>query len=272
MINDKYEYLYDNKEEPDEAFLRLFNIIKILRIECPWDKIQTHETLIPCMKEETYEAIDAIYNKNIENLREELGDVLLQVVFHGIIAEETSEFELSDVINEECEKMIRRHPHVFSEKEDKSIDKVLETWENIKCSEHSIINKTDKLRSVPKTFPALIRSYKIQKKAAEVGFDWEDINGAIDKIDEETIELKEAIIENDYKHISEELGDLLFAVVNVARFAKVNPEESLVNTSEKFINRFNYIEEEALNMGETMEKLSLEEMETLWNKAKEKGL
>ncbi|NLY82379.1 MAG: nucleoside triphosphate pyrophosphohydrolase [Clostridiales bacterium] len=272
MGKDKYEYLYDAKEELDESFLRLVEIIKILRTECPWDKVQTHETLIPCMKEEAYEAIDAIYNKDIKNLREELGDVLLQVVFHGIIAEESYEFKLSDVINEESEKMIRRHPHVFSEKEDKSIDKVLETWEDIKSIEHSINKETDRLVSVPKALPALIRSYKIQKKVAEVGFDWEDINGAIEKIDEETIELKEAIVENNYEHIFEELGDLLFAVVNVARFAKVNPEEALVKTSEKFIRRFKFIEEEALNMGEPIESLSLDEMEILWQKAKENGL
>jgi len=269
LIMRDYEHVLRESSELNEAFIRLYNLIKILRVECPWDKEQTHESLVSCMKEEAYEVIEAISKKDIKNLREELGDVLLQVVFHGIIAEELSEFELIDVINQECEKMIRRHPHVFQEKEDKTIDKVLKTWEDIKCNEHLSQNQTERLKGVPKALPALIRSSKVQKKARESGFDWEDVNGALDKINEETKELIEAINANDNKNIEEEIGDLLFAVVNASRFLKVNPEEALVKTTEKFIRRYEFIEN---NADKRMEDMSLDEMDSLWDEAKKKGL
>lgn len=265
----EYDHLFEEKKTLDEAFIRLVDLIKILRVECPWDKEQTHKSLIPCLKEEAYEAIDAINEENKENLKEELGDVLLQVVFHGIIANESSEFSLIDVINEECEKMIRRHPHIFSNKQDKTIDKVLKTWEDIKCKEHKALSQTDRLNSVPKALPALIRSSKIQKKAAESGFDWESVDGSINKIDEETEELKMAIKAKDEANIEEELGDLLFAVVNASRFLKVNPEEALIKTTDKFIRRFEFIEN---NAEKEISDLTLEQMDELWDKAKENGL
>jgi len=265
----KYDYLIEEKKTLNESFNRLVDIIKVLRVECPWDREQTHQSLIPCLKEEAYETIDAIQENNDENLKEELGDVLLQVVFHGIIANETSKFTLVDIINAECEKMIRRHPHVFSENEDKTIDKVLETWEDIKCKEHKVGSQTNRLYSVPNALPALIKSLKIQKKAAESGFDWESIDGSINKIDEETEELKIAIKANDITNIEEELGDLLFTIVNASRFLKVDPEEALIKTTDKFIRRFEFIED---NSNKEMTELTLEEMDMLWNKAKQNGL
>jgi tetrapyrrole methylase family protein/MazG family protein len=259
-----------HKEDEGEALLRLAEIIGILRKECPWDREQTHESLTKCMLEEAYEAVDAIQEHDVENLREELGDVLLQVVFHCNLSEEEGNFNLSDVINEECEKMIRRHPHVFLEENLKTIDKVLEKWENIKVKESGQPDRTSRLEKVPRALPALIRAKKVQKKAADVGFDWNDVAPALDKVNEETCELREAWMMGDREHIKEELGDLLFSVVNVARFLDVDPEEALTFTTEKFIRRFAHIEKAAMACGRQMEDMSLEELDQLWEQAKQK--
>lgn len=274
-MKEKYQHLRVSAQDDRDALLRLKEIIGILRKECPWDREQTHQSLTTCMVEEAYEVVEAINNKDKENLEEELGDVMLQVVFHANLAEESGDFLLKDVINKECEKMIRRHPHVFLEERanngTKTIDNVLEKWENIKASEKADKSQSSILVSVPLALPALTRAAKVQKKAADVGFDWDDVSYALDKVKEETSELIDAYKEGEVNllHITEELGDLLFSVVNVARFLKVNPEEALRLTTDKFIRRFTYVEEQGLACGKSMEDMSLEEMDKLWDKAKE---
>ena len=272
-MKEKYEHLIKSASTDEEAITRLKEIVAILRIECPWDKKQTHETLRSCMIEEAYEVVEAINVQNDENLEEELGDVMLQIVFHSNLAEEKNRFNLTDVINKECEKMIRRHPHVFlqenSNNDINSIDKVLEKWENIKAAEKQTQTAISRMDSVPRALPALTRASKIQKRAAEVGFDWDDISGALDKVKEETEEVIQADRQKDSsEHIAEELGDLLFAVVNVARFLKVDPEEALNSATRKFIRRFAYVEQQSLACGKQLENMSLEEMDELWDQAK----
>ena len=268
----EYMHLAAEANGPAEAFERLSRIIAILRKECPWDRKQTHESLKSCLIEEAYEVIEAIEKKDPQNLEEELGDVLLQVVFHANLAKEENLFDMTSVINRECEKMIRRHPHVFleekSNKDIKSIDKVLEKWENIKRSEHGSMSYTDELRHVPKGMPALMRSYKVQKKAANAGFDWDDVSGAIDKLHEETGEFAQAYAEGNPEHIREELGDVLFSVVNIARFLKIDPEAALHETSEKFIRRFAEMEQTATDRNQNLKDMSLEEMDKIWEEAK----
>lgn len=274
MIKEKYIHLCKTAADNQSAIDRLYEIVKVLRVECPWDRVQTHESLRPGMLEEAYETVDAINNQDMVNLREELGDVLLQVVFHSILGEEASNFDLKDVINEECEKMIRRHPHVFLQENTnntpKSIDKVLEKWENIKEKERGETKTASRLAKVPRALPALTRAYKVQKKAADVGFDWDDVSGAFDKVREETRELTECCKAEtvDKKALEEELGDLLFSVVNVSRFLGIDPEASLDYTIDKFIRRFTHIEDSALACGKALEDMSLSEMDELWNEAK----
>ncbi len=273
-MKEQYRGLAETAKDKKEAIERLAEIIGILRKECPWDKVQTHESLRPGMLEEAYEVVDAINNHDLENLREELGDVLLQVVFHAHIEEENQNFDLTDVINEECEKMIRRHPHVFLEESEnnhaKSIDKVLEKWENIKVQEKGTSDVTSRMEKVPKALPALVRAAKIQKKAAESGFDWDDISGAFEKVQEEYREVSECYAENPsgLDALKEEVGDLLFSVVNIARFLGIDPEDALDYTNNKFIRRFSYVEKAALACGRELEEMSLSEMDELWNEAK----
>ena len=270
-MKEQYKRIAVTAENSADAISRLAEIIKILRKECPWDREQNHESLRTCLLEESYEVVDAINRNDPENLREELGDVLLQVVFHASLAEEEKQFDLCDVINEECEKMIRRHPHVFLEENLKTIDKVLEKWENIKEKENGETNTASRLSKVPRALPALTRAFKVQKKAADVGFDWDDISGAFDKVREETCELTECCNMQtvDRRALEEELGDLLFSAVNVSRFLGIDPEASLDYTIDKFIRRFTHIENSALACGRALEDMSLEEMDELWNEAKE---
>jgi tetrapyrrole methylase family protein/MazG family protein len=272
-MKEKYANFYEEGKTAEEAVKRLADIIALLRSEegCPWDKVQTHSSLRYCLLEEAYEAVDAIDKGDMDNLEEELGDVLLQVVFHANLAKEEKVFDLRSIANRECEKMLRRHPHVFLDKNSESIDKVLEKWENVKRKERGTSTHTDSLMNIPNALPALIRSFKIQKKAAEVGFDWEDVSEAFSKVKEETHELLEIYRGNDEASIMEEVGDLLFAVVNVARFLGVNPEEALNFTSSKFIDRFRFIEDSAKLQGRQLEDMSLEEMDRLWEQAKERN-
>ena len=264
----EYEYLGEKAQDRQQAIARLDDIVHILRKECPWDREQDHQSLRICMLEEAYETADAIDKEDTENLREELGDVLLQVVFHAILEEENDAFDLTDVINEECEKMIRRHPHVFLDEEAKTVDKVLEKWENIKGKEHLNATFAERLKDVPDALPALMYSRKIQKRAAEAGFDWDDASGAFTKLSEEIKELQEAAVAADQDSVIEELGDVLFSVVNVSRFLGVEPESALKAASAKFTDRFETVEKMAIKEGRNMKDMSLSELDQFWDLAK----
>lgn len=256
---------------------KLVGLMARLRGEngCPWDKEQTRETLKPMLIEEAYEVIDALDDhEHPEHLRDELGDLLFQVVFHSQIAAERNEFTLADVIDRSHEKMVGRHPHVFGDAPYKTSEEVLKNWEDIKSAEK---NKTspqaDKKRSLlegsPKRLPPLIEAYQLTAKASRVGFDWGQIDEIFDKLREERQELRNAIDRKDEKRIADEVGDLLFVVVNIARFLNVDPESALRRTNKKFVSRFQYIERELEKRGKTVKEATLEEMEALWQAAKQ---
>ncbi|NLN41570.1 MAG: nucleoside triphosphate pyrophosphohydrolase [Clostridiales bacterium] len=249
------------------GFGHLVKIMEILRSPegCPWDREQTHESLKQNLLEETYEVLEAIEMKDYDKIIEELGDVLLQIVFHCQIGKDHGEFDIRDVTTGICRKMIDRHPHIFGDITVKDAEQVLENWEAIKKKEKRHTSHTQVLRDIPVILPSLMRAYKVQKKAALVGFDWDSIKDVVKKVEEELSELKDAYQEGKQEKISEELGDLLFSVVNLARFLKVEPELSLKATTEKFIDRFEYIEKMAPR---PLEKMTLEEMDKLWNDAK----
>lgn len=248
----------------------LIDIMAALRGEngCPWDKAQTHESLKPFLLEEAYEVIDAIDRGDANDLTEELGDLLLQIVFHSRLAEERGEFDMGDVIDGICEKMIRRHPHIFGDVKVENAGEVLKNWEDIKREEKDIKTQAQSMASLPATFPALMLAYKVQEKAARVGFDWADVKGAMDKVFEEMEEIKEVYKDNNCDKIREEMGDLLFAAVNVARFLKVDPELALRDATKKFIRRFNYVEQAAARSDRELQDMSLEEMDKLWEEGK----
>ena len=249
----------------------LLEIMRILRGTdgCPWDREQDHVSLKKYLIEETYEVLEAIDLNSPKKLCEELGDVLLQVIFHARIAEENGQFSFTDVVNGVSEKMVHRHEHVFGKHAD-TADDVIDLWENIKKVEKGAKTQTSVLKDVPSILPALIRSYKIQEKAARVGFDWDHVEDAWKKVQEETNEFYEAYQSNDMEKTSEELGDLLFAVVNVARFLKIQPELALTGTINKFIKRFEYMETNSINAGRDLNDMTLEEMDILWEEAKTK--
>jgi len=248
----------------------LVSIMKVLRSDsgCPWDKKQDHQTLKPCLIEECYEALEAIEEENIESMIEELGDVLLQIVFHAQIGKENGEFDINDIITGLVDKLITRHPHVFGGTMASSEIGALENWEASKRKEKKVKNYFDTLENIPKVMPSLTRSYKIQQKAALAGFDWDNVDGAMGKIDEELLELKEVYKSTKFDKIEEEIGDLIFAVVNVARFLNIQPELALRGTIKKFLNRFKIMEELALSLGKNLDIMALHEMDLLWDKAK----
>lgn len=254
------------------TFEDLLEIMKILRAPggCPWDREQDHESLKKYLLEESYEVLEAIDLKSPEKLCEELGDVLLQVIFHARIAEENAQFSIDDVIHGVSEKMVHRHEHVFGKKHAETADDVIELWDNIKKKEKGTKNQTAVLKDVPAILPALMRSYKVQEKAAKVGFDWDHVDDAWKKVKEESDEFYEAYKSEDMEKASEELGDLLFAVVNVARFLKIQPELALTGTINKFIKRFEYIETKSREAGRELTEMTLEEMDLLWEEAKTK--
>ncbi|NLM74744.1 MAG: nucleoside triphosphate pyrophosphohydrolase [Clostridiaceae bacterium] len=248
----------------------LLKIMEILRSPegCPWDREQDHETLKRYLIEEAYEVLEAIDQKKPEKLCDELGDLLLQVVFHAQVAKENGQFDMDDVVHGISSKMVSRHRHVFGGEEAETADDVMKIWEDVKKEEKGFKTYTQTLKDVPPNLPALMRSYKVQQKAARVGFDWDDIEDAFKKIEEEALELKEAYKNGSKADMEEELGDLLFAVVNVSRFMKVQPELALSATVNKFIRRFEYIEEKAKEQGKSLDEMSLEEMDDLWNLCK----
>lgn len=252
-------------------FKDLVTIVKLLRGEngCPWDKEQTHQSIRQNFIEETYEAVEAIDTDDTELLKEELGDVLLQVVFHAVMEEEDGRFDINDVADGICKKLIIRHPHVFSDVVADNTAQVLKNWDNIKMQTKSQKTQTDAMKSVSKALPSLMRSQKLQQKAAKVGFDWENIDGALAKLDEEIDELKQAIKNNDVQNQSEELGDVLFSVVNVSRFLKLDPEKALYDSCEKFVARFEKVENAAQQQGIDMKNTDLNTLDSLWDRAKE---
>lgn len=252
-------------------FNDILGIMLLLRSEdgCPWDIEQTHKSLRQCVIEEAYEVVDAIDNKDIDGLVEELGDLLLQVVFHSQIGYEEGEFNLHDVTSALANKLIYRHPHIFSEKKVEKSKEVVYNWNMLKDAKKDISSFTDKLRDI-KGLPSLMTSYKIQDRAADIGFDWDDIEGPLAKVLEEYEEVLAAMEESSgsIERIEEELGDLIFAIVNLSRFLDVNPEVALNRTINKFIKRFEFIEEKLGILGKSVEDSNLEEMDRLWNEAK----
>ncbi len=248
----------------------LIDIVEILRSPegCPWDREQDHKSIRRDFLEETYEVIEAINKNDKELLLEELGDVLLQVVFHTQIEREQGTFQLNDVADGVCKKMIERHPHVFGQVKADTSAEVLENWDAIKKQTKKQKSQTESMLSIPREFPALMRADKVQKKAAKVGFDWDSIDGAFDKVSEELNELKTAVKNNDCENMHEELGDLLFSVVNVSRFIGVDSEESLTGATDKFIDRFSKVEKMAQEKGLNMKETELSELDRLWDLAK----
>lgn len=257
-------------EHMDPTLDSLVEIIRRLRAPdgCPWDRKQTFESLKVCMIEEVAEFLDAIDNEDHANLREELGDLLMNITFHAVLAEENGLFNMQDVLQEIIDKMIRRHPHVFADVEVESVDDVMQVWKKAKAAEGKK-TKESILDGIPRNLSSLLTAREVQIKAAKVGFDWEHQEQIIDKIEEEVAELKEAIAHGDEAHIDEEIGDLLFAVVNLSRFRKRNNAEDLLNSSvKKFRNRFSYIEKNLNGQNIKLENASIELMEKLWNEAK----
>jgi XTP/dITP diphosphohydrolase len=250
------------------AFERILTIMNELREQCPWDRKQTMETLRPLTIEETYELSDVILRNDLKGIKEELGDILLHVVFYARIGEEQQAFDIADVINTLCDKLISRHPHIYGDVSVKDDEEVKKNWEMLKLKE----GKRTVLGGVPSSLPALIKSYRIQDKAAQVKFEWENIEDVWKKVEEEQEELKEAVASGSHQKIEEEFGDLLFALVNYSRFLKVDAEAALERTNIKFMRRFNYIEERVSSEGKSLSNMSLDEMDALWNEAKRIGL
>ena len=254
------------RQEKMEAFGRLLDVMDRLRVECPWDRKQTNESLRPNTIEETYELCDAIIRDDQREICKELGDVLLHIVFYSRIGEEKQEFDIADVCNKLCDKMIFRHPHVYGEAVAKSAEEVLDNWEKIKQREKGG-NKTV-LSGVPSALPSLIKAYRVQDKACHVGFDWENKEDVWAKVHEELDELEAELRKADKPRSEQELGDFLFSVINAARLYKLNPDNALEMTNQKFIRRFNYIEQHSIKAGRPLTEMTLEEMDALWNEAK----
>ena len=256
------------------TFGDLTELMAKLRSEagCPWDREQTHESLKRYMVEETYEALEAIDEGNDAMIKEELGDVLLQVVFHSQIADEEGRFDSSDVVDGICRKIIERHTHVFGDVIAEDSGAVLKNWDKIKNKSKGLKTHTEKILAIPKTYPALLRSLKIQEKAAKAGFDWDEKEGAVEKTMEEIEEFMTSLKEKDQKEMRAEMGDLFFSLVNVCRFLEIEPEITLNETSDRFIRRFSFIEDECRKAGLVMEDMTLAELDSYWDRSKEAGL
>ena len=281
------------REEKMAAFGRMLDVLDTLREKCPWDKKQTNESLRPNTIEETYELCDALIKNDIPDICKELGDVLLHICFYAKIAEEQSQFDMADVCNALTRKMITRHPHVYhpsqidaedpkplpyvpssadsssqvSQSSVTTVSQVLENWEQIKLKEKD--GNKSVLSGVPEALPSLIKAYRIQDKARNVGFDWEDRQDVWKKVREELDELEAELNKEDKEHSTEELGDFIFSVINAARLYKLNPDNALEKTNRKFIDRFNYIEAHSIKIGKPLNEMTLEEMDQLWNEAKQ---
>ncbi|WP_177917082.1 nucleoside triphosphate pyrophosphohydrolase [uncultured Eubacterium sp.] len=248
----------------------LISIVALLRAPggCPWDAEQTHQSIKANFIEETYEVVEAINKDNPDMLREELGDILLQVALHTQIEQEKGSFTFNDVANDIVKKLVVRHPHVFSDETVDGVVQALNSWDAVKLKTKGQKTQSESMLSVPKELPALMRAQKVQKKAAKVGFDWDSADGAFDKMYEELDELKIAMTEDDASHIEEELGDVLFSAVNIARFLKLDSEEALTCATDKFVARFQKVEQMAAEQGIDMKSASPKELDRLWNIAK----
>lgn len=251
-----------------EKFDELIKIIKRLQAPdgCPWDREQTNASLLPFFLEEVYEVIESVDNENWPELKEELGDILLHVVFQAVLAEKNGHFSINDSLDHVNEKLVRRHPHVFG---DAKADEAFHAKQNWEAEKHKEKNRKSRLDGVPKTLPALIRAQRLQQKASYAGFDWNEVEQVWDKIYEEIQELKEAQSESTKEHIAEEIGDVLFSVVNLARFLDIPAEDALRKTNKKFTDRFTRVEEELKKRGKTVEESNLKEMDDIWNKVKQ---
>lgn len=256
-------------DERLKAFERILNIMDELREKCPWDRKQTLQSLRNLTIEETYELADAILEDDLKTVKEELGDLLLHIVFYAKIGEERKAFTITDVINQECEKLIHRHPHIYGDIEVASEKEVKQNWEKLKLKE----GKKSILEGVPKSLPALVKAYRIQEKAKQVGFEWENREQVWEKVEEELEELKHHTQNpvGNRDETEEEFGDVLFSLINYARFLEIDPESALEKTNKKFIHRFQYIEEHAVNNNKNLEDMTLTEMDKLWNDAKNRS-
>ena len=253
-----------NRPTQLKAFDRLLTIMDELREQCPWDQKQTMETLRPLTIEETYELGDAILDADLNEVKGELGDLLLHIVFYSRIGSETNDFDISDVINGICEKLIHRHPHIYSDVKVKDETEVKQNWENLKLKE----GKLSVLQGVPKSLPALVKACRIQEKVAGVGFDWEHSDQVWSKVEEEIGELKEEIVNKNQDAIEDEFGDVLFSLINYARFLNINPENALERTNKKFIKRFQYLEKKAKGLQKSLSEMTLAEMDVYWDESK----
>ncbi len=253
-----------SREVQLQAFDRLLTIMDELRTQCPWDKKQTMETLRHLTIEETYELGDAILEHDLEEVKKELGDLLLHIVFYAKIGSETKDFDIADVANEICDKLINRHPHIYGDIDVANAEEVERNWENIKLKE----GKKSVLEGVPKGLPSLVKANRIQDKVAGVGFDWEKPEQVWEKVQEELAEFQEEIKSQNKQRMEAEFGDVLFSMVNYARFMKINPENALERTNKKFIKRFQYLESKAKENGKSLKEMTLAEMDVYWNEAK----
>lgn len=254
----------ENRQKQLEAFARLLDIMDDLREKCPWDRKQTMQTLRPLTIEELYELTDAILEENTQEIKKELGDILLHIVFYAKIASETQSFDIEDVINAICDKLIERHPHIYGDISVENEEQVKQNWEKIKLQKGS----KGVLSGVPKSLPSLVKAYRIQEKVAGVGFDWQHRRDVWNKFKEEVDELDREVQKNDHVLAEKEMGDVFFSLVNYARFLGINPENALSLTNEKFIERFKFLEERAKEQGREITDLSLEQMNELWEASK----
>ena len=258
------------RSEKLEAFGRLLDILDELRVKCPWDRKQTNESLRTNTIEETYELCEALMRDDEVNIKKELGDLLLHIVFYAKIGDEKGEFDIKDVCDSLCDKLIFRHPHVFGTAEADTAGKVEQNWEQLKLKEKGG-NKTV-LGGVPASLPSIVKAHRIQDKARNIGFDWEEREQVWDKVNEEFNELKPEINKMDADKMEAEFGDLFFSLINAARLYKINPDNALERTNLKFIRRFNYLEEKTKEQGRSLKEMTLAEMDEIWNEAKAKGL
>ncbi|WP_394970765.1 nucleoside triphosphate pyrophosphohydrolase [uncultured Croceitalea sp.] len=254
----------NSRKEQLKAFDRLLTIMEELRVQCPWDKKQTIQSLRHLTIEETYELGDAILDNNLEEVKKELGDLLLHIVFYAKIGSETKDFDIADVANEICEKLINRHPHIYGDVIVENEEQVKENWENIKLKE----GKKSVLEGVPNSLPALVKANRIQEKVAGVGFDWEKPEQVFEKLEEELAEFKEEIKVVNTDKMEAEFGDVLFSMVNYARFLNISPENALERTNKKFIKRFQFLEQKAKEMNKSLKEMTLAEMDIFWEEAK----